>query len=564
MAAGTVGEASARRRCPAAPRSLMRWMRPALRATADVGARMPAASRCRPGGGPATSLRGRLRLRGRRAGQSGLGVAASMSWRRQCCSAAASHQSVHRRMGQRRCLRARWRGASPDRAGVGRLHTPLLHAHSERLHEVSVTSSSTALRLASVSIAGQGRGRAMPGQSDQSNRSLPVASWAARPRRDPAPGQPRVGCQRRQRRDARRRGGSNSPATASGQRVPDLEGVAVHAQRHGTRHSERARYHAGWPLGRHRGEPPVELAPQGHGGVATRTARSRPASAPPAWRTPARDAPRTAPTRARPPRRPSAAPGRWCHLLPRVGRRAPSRRHLRRPAGRAGGVPRFGACAAGGPGPSRRTAVRPGSRHAKHRLGRKIVAQVLDHRERVGVGPVQILEQDDQRAGLGQSAQQAQDRFATHGRRMVPLTISARGRNDRAKRGQPRSQFGVRGEPAISQCLEQRFGQRPVRRTGAARYGPAGNHCHPVSPGLISCVAGQAGLANPRLASQEYEATRATLAARQRRPQRAGSGPAPPRPGAALLAPCQCALSRVPGPRGRDVGDIPWGYRGNP
>ena len=47
-----------------------------------------------------------------------------------------------------------------------------------------------------------------------------------------------------------------------------------------------------------------------------RTARSRPASAPPAWRTPARDAPRTAPTTARPRRRPCAARRRSPTSLP--------------------------------------------------------------------------------------------------------------------------------------------------------------------------------------------------------------------------------------------------------
>ena len=135
---------------------------------------------------------------------------------------------------------------------------------------------------------------------------------------------------------------------------------------------------------------------------------------------------------------------------------------------------------------------------------------------------MQILEQDDQRAGLGQSPQQAQDRLAPHGRRMVALAIAADGRDDRAKRGQPRSQLGVGGEPAISQRLEQRFGQRPVRRTGAAGYGPAGNHRHPAGPGLVGHLAGQAGLADARLASQEHEATRATPCRGRCRLQRAG------------------------------------------
>ena len=164
----------------------------------------------------------------------------------------------------------------------------------------------------------------------------------------------------------------------------------------------------------------------------------------------------------------------------------------------------------------------PGSCHAEHGLGGKIVGQVLDHGKRVGVGPVQILEQDDQRGGLGQPAQQAQDCFAADGRRMVALAIAAGGRNDRAKRGQPRSQAGVGGEPAISQRLQQRFGQRPVRRAGAARYRPAGNHCHPVGPGLAGYLAGQAGLADPRLASEEYEATRAAPCRGRCRPQHAG------------------------------------------
>jgi hypothetical protein len=73
-------------------------------------------------------------------------------------------------------------------------------------------------------------------------------------------------------------------------------------------------------------------------------------------------------------------------------------------------------------------------------------------------------------------------------------TSSARSGTRPARSASSSSFPGALREPAISQPLEQRFGRRSVPRTGAARYGPVGNHCHPVSPGLISYVAGQAGL----------------------------------------------------------------------
>jgi crotonobetainyl-CoA:carnitine CoA-transferase CaiB-like acyl-CoA transferase len=171
----------------------------------------------------------------------------------------------------------------------------------------------------------------------------------------------------------------------------------------------------------------------------------------------------------------------------------------------------------------RRPGFAPDSRHAQHRLGREVVAQVLQHGQGVRVGPVQVLEHDDEHARLSQPAQQAQDRFAADGRRMLPVTVPARRRDDRAERGQPRRQLGVIGQPAMTQRLVQGLGQRPVRRTGASRNRAAGDHHDGTGTGnrLARRLAGQPGLADARLAGEEHQAACTVAGSGECRPQRA-------------------------------------------
>ena len=125
----------------------------------------------------------------------------------------------------------------------------------------------------------------------------------------------------------------------------------------------------------------------------------------------------------------------------------------------------------------------PTRRHAQQRLAPDVVAEVLDDRKGVRVGPMQILEHHDQRAGPSQSPQQTQDSLATYRRRRITMAPAAEGRHNCPERREPRRKVPVVGEITITQRLEQRFGQRPIRGAGAAGDRPARYHRHVPRPG---------------------------------------------------------------------------------
>ena len=174
--------------------------------------------------------------------------------------------------------------------------------------------------------------------------------------------------------------------------------------------------------------------------------------------------------------------------------------------------------------------------------GRATAAELGDE---VGIGPVQILEHHDQRARPGEPPQQLQHRLAPHGQGVVTARAIAGGRDDRAERGQPRRQTGVVGETAIPQHLKQRFGQRPVRRTGARGHGPARGHRRRAGQGLAGHLAGQARLADARLAGEEHQGARAIICRGKCRLQHTGLRVPPHQNGAQRI----CHTASVPAGR---------------
>jgi len=134
---------------------------------------------------------------------------------------------------------------------------------------------------------------------------------------------------------------------------------------------------------------------------------------------------------------------------------------------------------------------------------------------------MQILEHHDQRAGPGQPPQQTQDGLAPHRRRRITMAPAAEDRHYRPERREPRRKVPVIRDTPITQRLEQRLGQRPIRDAGAAGDRPARCHRHVPRPGVTGHLADEPGLADARLASHEHQAARAISGSAQRRPQRA-------------------------------------------
>ncbi len=106
----------------------------------------------------------------------------------------------------------------------------------------------------------------------------------------------------------------------------------------------------------------------------------------------------------------------------------------------------------------------------------QVVGEVLDQRQRIGVGPLQILEPDDKPARRGQPFDNAEHRLAaSNDRGLAAVRRWSRrvrlGRQDVVELGQPRRQTFGACHLAAAQRLQQRLGDRSVRDGRAAGHG---------------------------------------------------------------------------------------------
>jgi hypothetical protein len=145
------------------------------------------------------------------------------------------------------------------------------------------------------------------------------------------------------------------------------------------------------------------------------------------------------------------------------------RHHGGGPAGGQGG----GQLAAGGAllGAERGQAEDP--------LAGQVVGQVLEHGQGLGVGPVQVLQDQQAATVAGQGAQQPQDPLAEHDQGLGAVRGLPRPPfRDQPPQGRPeRPQLGEVGEAAPAQLAQDRLGQRPERhRPRLARPGLPDDH----------------------------------------------------------------------------------------
>ena len=184
---------------------------------------------------------------------------------------------------------------------------------------------------------------------------------------------------------------------------------------------------------------------------------------------------------------------------------------------------------------------------AEHPLRGEVVGQVLQQRQRLPVGPVQVLEHEQAPGIRGQHAQQPQHRLAQVDQRLV-----ARGRlrlpplgNQPAQRGPERVQFGADREPARAPGRHQRLGERPERRRDAPGHRPPGQDREPARAGRAGGLADQPRLPDPGFAGQQHRAAVPRLAPPPGQPADGRSPrPAPPAPGTAPAAHDQYRLPR--------------------
>jgi hypothetical protein len=86
------------------------------------------------------------------------------------------------------------------------------------------------------------------------------------------------------------------------------------------------------------------------------------------------------------------------------------------------------------------------------------------------------------------------------------LACRADARQDRPQRGQPGRQFPLGGRRLVAHGLQQRLGQRPVRRASSGRYRPPGHGKGPGRAGMPGQFPHQPGLADPGFTGDEHHA----------------------------------------------------------
>ena len=164
----------------------------------------------------------------------------------------------------------------------------------------------------------------------------------------------------------------------------------------------------------------------------------------------------------------------------------------------------------------------PEGGETQHPFGGQVVGEVLQQRQRLLVGPVQVL-QHEHAAGLrSQDAQQAQDRLAEEDRRLLPrhrLRWPPLG-NQPPQHRPERAEFLAGRQAPRSPGRGQRLGERPERRGRAAGHGPAGQDGQAALARRAHDLPDQPRLADAGLSGQEHRAAAS-------RPGRGQGGPQP-------------------------------------
>jgi hypothetical protein len=296
-----------------------------------------------------------------------------------------------------------------------------------------------------------------------------------------------------------------------GERVAEHEGIAVDGkEQRGEPRLERLRHHRVRHARRRAQEPPVEV----------RTEQSRRVQHEALVRTERLEAcPHTVRQRVRHTRRRQdlldeerQAVSRALHLLHEivvgVGRAGTHHvGHLLGPQpseanerGRAATMQTFGCREPGRP------RLATSRHHPQHGLAGEVVGQVFDDFHRVRIGPMQILENDDQTPPCRPTPQHTDERLASYRRRHVTVPVPPRvdRRQHRRQRRKPRAQIGVVGNAPLARRLGQHLGQRSIGRTRAPGDRPAHHHEEALRSRLVSDLASQPRLTDSRLAGDEH------------------------------------------------------------
>ena len=166
----------------------------------------------------------------------------------------------------------------------------------------------------------------------------------------------------------------------------------------------------------------------------------------------------------------------------------------------------------------------PEGDEAQHPFGGQVVGEVLEQRQRLPVGPVQVLQGEHAARLRGQGAQQPQYRLAEEDRRLLPrhrLRWPPLGNQPSQYRAE-RAEFLAGRQAARSPGRGQRLGERPERRGRASGHGPPGQDGQAVLARRARDLPDQPRLADPGLAGQEHRAAAARSGRRQGGPQPTG------------------------------------------
>ena len=174
----------------------------------------------------------------------------------------------------------------------------------------------------------------------------------------------------------------------------------------------------------------------------------------------------------------------------------------------------------------------PEGGETQHPFGGQVVGEVLEQRQRLLVGPVQVLQDEHAACLRGQGAQQPQYRLAEEDRRLLPRhrlwwpPLGNQPPQDRPER----AEFLAGRQAARSPGRGQRLGERPERRGRARRPRPGRPGRSGRSRPPCAQPPGPAATCRSGLAGQEHRAAAARPGRRPGRPA-AGGLPRPARPG---------------------------------
>ncbi|MDP9466674.1 MAG: hypothetical protein M3P31_05475, partial [Actinomycetota bacterium] len=146
-----------------------------------------------------------------------------------------------------------------------------------------------------------------------------------------------------------------------------------------------------------------------------------------------------------------------------------------------------------------RLSVLPDRDQAQHLFGPEVVRQVLDDRERLGVGPVQVLEHEQATATTAGRSQEPEDALGDSDDPVEGCVVHPPLRHETSQGGAERTEHVGIAHHCTAHGGRERLRERAVGSRGRCMRGPSLEHRHRSQRGFGSDRPRQGGLADARL-----------------------------------------------------------------